>query len=42
MRIQDSLQISKNIVKNTVVINMVEMCINNIFVGQSLIDPFKQ
>ncbi len=42
MRIQDALEVSKNIVKNTVMMSMVETAINNIFVGQSWIDPFEQ
>ena len=41
MRIQDSLEVSKNVVKNTVMMSMVETSINNIFVGQSWIDPFE-
>ena len=40
LRIQDALEISKNIVKNTVMMSMVETAINNIFVGQSWITPF--
>lgn len=41
MRIQDSLEISKNVVKNTVMLSMIETSINNIFVGQSWIGPFE-
>ena len=41
MRIQDALEVSKNIVKNTVMLSMVETSINNIFVGQSWIEPFE-
>ena len=40
MRIQDALEVSKNVVKNTVMMSMVETAINNIFVGQSWITPF--
>lgn len=42
MRIQDSLEVSKNVVKNTVMLSIVETAINNIFIGQSWIDPFEQ
>ena len=41
MRIQDSLEVSKNVIKNTVMLSMVETAINNIFVGQSWIEPFE-
>lgn len=40
MRIQDALEVSKNIIKNTVMMSMVETAINNIFIGQSWITPF--
>ena len=40
MRIQDALEVSKNVVKNTVMKSMTETAINNIFVGQSWITPF--
>jgi type II secretory pathway component PulF len=42
MRIQDSLEVSKSVIKNTVMMSMVETAINNIFVGQSWIEPFDQ
>lgn len=41
MRIQDSLEVSKNVCRNTVMLSMVEAAINNIFVGQSWIEPFE-
>lgn len=41
MRIQDSLEVSKSVVKNTVMMSMVETAINNIFIGQSWIEPFE-
>lgn len=41
MRIQDSLEVSKNVVKNTVMLSIIEVAINNIFVGQSWIEPFE-
>ena len=40
MRIQDSLEVSKNVCKNSVMLAMIETAINNIFVGQSWIEPF--
>ena len=42
MRIQDALEVSKNVCKNTVMLSMVETAINNIFVGQSWITPFEE
>ena len=42
MRIQDALEVSKSVVKNTVMMSMVETAINNIFIGQSWIEPFDQ
>ena len=41
MRIQDSLEVSKNVVKNTVMLSMIETSINNIYVGKSWIEPFE-
>lgn len=41
IRIQDALEVSKNVVKNTVMLSMIETGINNIYVGQSWIDPFE-
>ncbi len=42
MRIQDSLDVSKNVVKNYVFLSMVETSINNILIGQSWIEPFER
>ncbi|MCI8345307.1 MAG: hypothetical protein HFJ42_05000 [Clostridia bacterium] len=42
MRIQDSLEVSKNVVKNYVFLSMVETSINNILIGQSWIEPFEK
>ena len=42
MRIQDALDVSKNVVKNYVFISMVETSINNILIGQSWIEPFEK
>lgn len=41
-RIQDSLEISKNVVKNYVFLSMVESAINNILIGRSWIEPFEK
>lgn len=41
MRIQDSLQVSKNVIKNTVMVSTVESAINNIYAGESWITPFE-
>lgn len=41
MRIQEALEISKNVVKNTVMIATVETAINNIYTGESWIEPFE-
>ena len=41
MRIQDALEVSKNVAKNIVLLSMVERSINNIFMGQSWIEPFE-
>ena len=41
MRIQDALEVSKNVVKNSVMLAMIETSINNIFVGKSWIEPFE-
>ena len=41
-RIQDALEVSKNVVKNYVMLSMIEAAINNIIVGQSWIEPFEK
>lgn len=42
MRIQDALETSKNIVKNLVMLSIIESAINNILIGQSWIEPFEK
>ena len=42
MRIQDALEVSKNITKNYVMLSMMEVSINNILIGQSWIEPFER
>lgn len=42
MRIQESLEVSKNVVNNYVFLSMVETSINNILIGRSWIEPFEK
>ena len=42
MRIQEALDVSKNVVKNYVMLSMIETAINNILVGTSWIEPFEK
>lgn len=42
MRIQDALEVSKNVVKNYVMLSMIETSINNILMGSSWIEPFEK
>ena len=42
MRIQDSIEVSKNVVKNYVMLSMIETSINNILTGGSWIEPFEE
>lgn len=42
MRIQDALEVAKNVVKNLVMMSMIEAAINNILIGQSWIEPFEK
>lgn len=42
MRIQESLEVSKNVVKNYVMRAMIETSINNILIGSSWIEPFEK
>ena len=42
MRIQEALEVSKNVAKNYVMLSIVETSINNILIGQSWIDPFEK
>lgn len=42
MRIQESLEVSKNVVKNYVMLSMIETSINNILTGTSWIEPFEK
>lgn len=42
MRIQDSIEVSKNVVKNYVMLSIIETSINNILIGSSWIEPFEE
>ena len=42
MRIQESLEVSKNVVKNYVMLSIIETSINNILIGESWVDPFEK
>lgn len=42
MRIQDSLEVGKNVVRNLVMLSMIETSINNILIGGSWIEPFEK
>ena len=41
MRIQDALEVSKNVIKNYVFLSMIETSINNLLIGRSWIEPFE-
>lgn len=41
MRVQDALDISKNVIKNTYMLDIIDRAINNIYVGKSWIEPFE-
>lgn len=42
MRIQDSLDVAKNVVSNYVLLSIIETSINNIIMGSSWIEPFEK
>lgn len=42
MRIQESLEVAKNVTKNFVLLSIIEASINNILIGQSWIEPFER
>ena len=42
MRIQEALEVSKNVVKNLVMLSIIETSINNIIIGDSWVDPFEK
>ena len=42
MRIQQALEVSKNVIENNVMMSIVESSINNIMIGQSWVTPFEE
>ena len=42
MRIQEAMNVSKNVVKNYVMLSMIETSINNMLIGTSWIEPFEE
>ena len=42
MRIQESLEVSKNVIQNYVMLSIIETSINNILIGESWVDPFER
>lgn len=42
MRIQDSIDVSKNVIQNYVMLSIIETSINNILIGSSWIEPFEK
>lgn len=42
LRLEDALEVSKNVVKNTYLLSTIEKSINNVYVGKSWVEPFEQ
>lgn len=42
MRIQDSIEVSKNVIQNYVMLSIIETSLNNIIIGESWIEPFEK
>ncbi len=42
MRIQDALEVGKSVIKNYVLLSIIETAINNILIGTSWIEPFEK
>lgn len=42
MRIQEAIEVSKNVIKNYVMLSIIETSINNILIGSSWIEPFEK
>ena len=42
MRIQDALDVSKNVINNYVMLSIIENALNNILIGESWITPFEK
>lgn len=42
IRIQDALDVSKSVINNTIMLSMIDVAVNNIYIGKSWIEPFEQ
>ena len=42
MRIQDAIEVSKNVIQNYVMLSVIETSLNNILIGDSWIEPFEK
>ena len=42
MRIQQALEVSKNVAKNNVMLSILETAINNCMIGKSWVEPFEE
>ena len=42
MRIQEAMEVSKNVIQNYVLLSVIETAKNNIIIGQSWIEPFEK
>ncbi len=42
MRIQQALEVSKNVARNNVMMSIVESAINNVMIGKSWVEPFEE
>lgn len=42
MRIQEAMEVSKNVIKNYVMLSIIETSLNNIIIGDSWIEPFER
>lgn len=42
MRIQESIEVSKNVIENYVMLSIIETSLNNILIGDSWIEPFEK
>ena len=41
IRIQDALEVSKSVISNNIMLSMIDVAINNIYIGKSWIEPFE-
>lgn len=42
LRLEDALEVSKNVVKNTFLLNTIERSISNVYMGKSWVEPFEE